>query len=192
MLENLSLPNDENENFTVVKNCVEKCFASRGKNATKLIEETWITEILNGNFSVEAIKKATSEFCRSEEYALLLPTFLTLISKCSIKKYEVKKDCEWCHGRGYVYNTIFFANNGEYENQNYALKCYHNENSVDCLTFDPKKETQVSVDGYFRVFKTYEEREEYLEKVRKNNWFDVGVVLKEETEEDEEEFMEYF
>lgn len=190
MSEMLSLPNDEKENFGLVKNCVERCFASRGKSATKVIEETWITEILNSEFSVEAIKKATSEFCRNEEYVLLLPTFLTLIAKCSIKKYEVKKDCEWCGGRGYVYNALFFAKNGEYESQNYALKCYHNENSVDCLKFDPKKEIQQSVNGYFRVFKTYEKREEYLEKVKKNNWFDIGVAIEPTEEELDEEFMD--
>jgi len=183
MLESLEYPKDERDNYSLIKTCIGRVFASRGKNPTKVIEETWISELLDLNMSVDALKKATTEFVRNEEYNLLLPVFIKLIQSCTQKKIIVNKDCVYCEGRNYVYNTLFFEKNGEYVAQNHAVKCYHNDNSDDCakMVLNEKENNKTEVKGgYILVFKNTEERDDYLSKVELNNWKDLWIVAKAE------------
>ena len=181
MSESLAYPKDERDNYSLIKTCVGRVFASRGKSPTKVIEETWISELLDLNMSADALKKATTEFVRNEEYNLLLPVFIKLIQNCSEKKIIVKKDCPYCEGRNYVYNTIFFEKNGNYVAQDYAVKCYHNDNSDNTakMVVNENEHNKTEIKGgYLLVFKNIPEKENYLKKVELNRWKDLWVVTK--------------
>ena len=74
-------PLNEQNQYPLIRKCVERMFASRTKPMSEKTIEIWVEEIITRNVSDIAIKKATNEFIEEEEYNLSLPVVLKLIYK---------------------------------------------------------------------------------------------------------------
>ena len=160
---------------------INNIFAARARPVSEKTIKVWAKEILSRNFLDQAIKEMERDFMEDDETLLTLPKIIESIIKHHNKIINTnlaENGCEWCGGRNYVYSIIFFAKNGKYLSQNYALKCFHNTNSDKSAKMVLNKETNNKTEvktGYFLVFKDVAEREEYIEKVKANNWCDLWV-----------------
>lgn len=173
----MEFPLNENNQYPMIKNCVEKMFASRVKPLSEKIMDIWVSEVISRNFPKEPIEQATTEFIENEEYNLSLPIYLKLI-KSKIKLVKVVSDCLYCGGEGIVGLTLAFSLSGTLLNtQPYALKCYCNKNNklkLLQMTTDNKSFNKTySTDKYFRVFKDVMTKEKYLRKVYLNGGMDI-------------------
>lgn len=168
--------------YEALEEIINNVFASQGRTCPEKIIKVWVKEIIARGFLDEAIVKAGQELMEEEEERLTLPKIMRIIRKydTEIKQgspFE-KIKCKYCNGLNYNYTNIFFSKNGKYVSQNYAVKCFHNTNADTCAKMVLNEETlnkTESEHGYFLVFKSEEEREEYLKKVMENNGCDLWV-----------------
>lgn len=159
-----------------------RIFASRLKTVSKQNLQIWVNEIAKFSFFDEAITIGTTEIINDESISLTLPAVLGVFKeynrqiKSKIPKPE--RDCKYCKGLNWVYTTLFFRNDGSFVNLNYALKCYHNDSSYNNakMVLDEKTNNKTPYkNGYFLVFKDVWERNNYFEKVCKNQRYDLWV-----------------
>ena len=166
--------------YEELEELLSNIFLARGKNMSDKVIKMWTKEILTRNLTDLAIKDAERELIEDDETDLTLPKVLAVMYRHN-KKYIPKverKECKYCLGLNYVYNTLFFDKNGKYDDYRYALKCYHNNNDDKCAKMVLNEETYNRTeikDGYVLVFTDITEEEKYLEKVRANNWNDLWV-----------------
>ena len=166
---------------------VSNIFLARGRNVSEKVVGMWAKEIATRGLHDLAIKDAEKELIEDDETDLTLPKVLAIMYKHN-EKYRPKTQriaCEYCNGLGYVYNTLFFKKNGEYDDYIFALKCYHNNNEDKCtkMVFNKATNHKTEIrDGYVLVFKDIVEQEAYLEKVKQNGWYDLGTHPEEEEE----------
>ena len=171
----MEFPLNENNQYPMIKNCVEKMFASRVKPLSEKIMDIWVSEVISRNFPKEPIEQATTEFIESEEYNLSLPIYLKLI-KSKIKYVEHRTECLYCGGSGTIGLTIPFTLNGRLiHTQPYLLNCYCNNNRklIQMVADEDTQNKTYAKDMYFRVFKTVIERDNYYKKVIKNGCKDL-------------------
>ena len=169
-------PLNENNQYPLVRKCVEKMFASRTKPMSEKTIEVWIEELISYNFTDSAIKKATQEFVENEEYNLSLPVVLNLVRGNFKQKVKYDVSCPFCYGTGIVGSTLAFDLEGKLiDSASYALNCYCNKNGKNLqVERNEKTHHKTYAKGmYFRVFKDISEQEKYLEQVRKNEDKDI-------------------
>lgn len=166
--------------YDEIQEMIKNIFAARAKNVSDKVVNIWAKEISMRNFTDLGLKDAEKELMEDDETDLTLPKVLAIIYKNNNKylpKFE-KKECEYCNGLNYVYNTLFFTKEGVYEASIYGLKCYHNNDNVKYTKMVLNEETHNKTEirnGYVLVFKNILEKEEYLKKVEENNWYDLWV-----------------
>ena len=172
----MEYPINENNQYPVIRKCVEKMFASRTKPMSEKTIEIWAEEIIMRNFSKEAIEKGTREFIENEEYNLSLPIVLKLISGEMSHKTQHDVNCLFCEGRGTIGTTIAFDLNGKLiDCSSYALNCFCNKDKKN-LQIKYNKNTfhkTFARDKYFRIFKDIAEQDKYSQRVYKNNDMDI-------------------
>lgn len=171
----MEFPLNENNLYPLIKNCVEKIFASRAKPASEKIMDIWVGEIISRNFTEENIKQATKDFIEEESYQVSLPVYLKLI-KSKITYTKQRTDCLYCGGTGTVGLTLPFTLDGRYiHTQPYLLNCYCNNNRklIQMVPDEASHNKTYAKDMYFRVFKTVMDKEIYFKKVVKNNFKDI-------------------
>jgi len=160
---------------------IENIFAAQGRSISEKICKVWAKEISLKGFFDQAIREAEVELMEEMDDKPTLPKVLAVMYE---KHNKIKSDnfkrieCEWCNGLNYTYATISFEKNGKYLNQNTALKCFHNTDSNKCAKMILSPETNnrtETLNGYVLVFRDIVERQEYLDKVEKNNWCDLWV-----------------
>lgn len=166
--------------YDEIQEMIKNVFAARAKNISDKVVSVWAREISSRGFVDLALRETEKELMEDDETDLTLPRMLAIIYRNNEKyKPKIKKiECEYCNGIGYVYSTLFFDKNGEYSDYRYGLKCYHNNNNDKCAKMVLNKETNNKTEingGYVLVFKDISEREEYLEKVKQNEWKDLWV-----------------
>lgn len=161
---------------------IDNIFAAQGRTVSEKISKVWAREISSKGFFDQAIKEAEKELMEEDDERPTLPKVLAVMYKYQekIRSVNFKRiECELCNGLGYVYNTLFFKKNGEYDDYIFALKCYHNNNDDNkCAKVVFNKETNHKTEvrgGYVLVFKDIVEQEAYLEKVKQNGWCDLWV-----------------
>lgn len=160
---------------------IDNIFAAQGRTVSEKISKVWAREIGMKGFFDQAIREAEVELMEEMDDRPTLPKVLAVMYEKNnkIKSANFKRiECEWCNGLNYVYTTIFFEKNGKYLNQNTALKCFHNTDSVNCakMVLDPETNNRTeTARGYALVFKDVIEKEKYLDMVEKNNWCDLWV-----------------
>lgn len=174
--------------YEELEELLSNIFLARGKNVSDKVIKMWTKEILTRNLTDLAIKDTERELIEDDETDLTLPKVLKVMYRHNKKyapKFE-KIECNYCNGTGYTLNTLFFKKNGEYDDYRFCLKCHHNNNEDKCLKMVLNEETHNRTeinnglqDGYILVFKDIVEEEEYLEKVRVNNWNDLWVKQEE-------------
>lgn len=160
---------------------IENIFAAQGRSVPEKITKVWAREISSKGFFDQAIRQAETELMEEDDEKPTLPKVLGLMYKYhnQIRNANFKKiECEWCNGLNYVYSTLLFEKNGKYLNQNTALKCFHNTDTNKCakMILNPETNNRTeTLNGYVLVFRDIVERQEYLDKVEKNNWCDLWV-----------------
>lgn len=160
---------------------IDNIFAAQGRTVSEKISKVWAREISSKGFFDQAIRQAETELMEEEDEKPTLPKVLGVMYKYhnQIRNANFKKiECEWCDGLNYVYSTILFEKNGKYLNQNTALKCFHNTDTNKCakMILNPETNNRTeTLNGYVLVFRDIVERQEYLDKVAKNNWCDLWV-----------------
>ena len=168
-------PLNENNQYPLIRKCVEKMFASRTKPMSERTIEIWVEEIITRNFTDLAIKKATQEFVEEDEYILSLPAVIKLIRSKMSYGLQHNKNCPFCEGVGTVGTTLAFDLSGKLiEGNPYLLNCYCNKNKKN-LQMTYNKSTchkTVTKDKYFRVFKDICDQDRYLQRVYANNNMD--------------------
>ena len=173
----MEFPLNANNQYPLIKSCVEKMFASRTKPMSERTIEIWISEIIAHNFTNDAIKNGTKEFVENEEYNLSLPVILKLINSKMTNKIQHNVNCSYCGGTGTVGATLAFELNGKIiDCSPYLLNCYCNKNGK-ILQMIPNKKTfnkTYGKDKYFRVFPSIVEMFAYQEKVWKNGDMDIN------------------
>ena len=178
--------------YEEIEDMLNQIFASRLKNVSPKHLSVWVNEIAKKNYTKEALDKCSEEYLDDESLELNLPTVLKTLNKYNVvKATKGLFSCKYCEGKGYVYNNLKFANNGDFVSQNYALVCYCNRNDNSMLRFELNEETNnktICKDGYYLVFKDVVELWKYLDKVYENNGKDLWVkeVENGETFENEE------
>ncbi len=168
-------PLNEQNQYPLIRKCVERMFASRTKPMSEKTIEIWVEEIITRNVSDIAIKKATNEFIEEEEYNLSLPVVLKLIYKNTAYAIQHNKNCPFCEGVGTVSALAFDTNGKIIDSAPYLLNCYCNKKKGN-LQMKYNKNTfhkTYGKDKYFRVFKDIKEQFEYQEKVWANNDMDI-------------------
>lgn len=174
----MEFPLNEQNQYPLIKHCVEKIFASRVKPVSEKIVELWITEIIDKGYKDEVIERATQKFIESEEYNLSLPVFLRLIKENNTESIRHNAECTFCEGRGTVVTTLAFNLDGTIiDCAPYMLNCYCNKNGK-LLQMIPNKKTfnkTYSKDKYFRVFPSIVEMFAYQEKVWANGNKDINA-----------------
>lgn len=167
--------------YEELEEVIHNIFAAQGRTVSEKIVSVWVKEIFAKGFYDEAIKKAQTELMAEEEERITLPKLMAVITKYHIelKNATVKKiDCKYCKGLDYVYTNIFFENTGKFRSLNYAIKCFHNENSDNCAKMVLNEETHnktMCQNGYMLVFKDMQERDEYMKMVDRNDGYDLWV-----------------
>ena len=165
--------------YEEIEEMLNQVFASRLKNVSPKHLAVWVNEIARKNYTKNALEKCSEEYLDDESLELNLPTMLKTLNKYNVvKATKGLFSCKYCEGRGYVYNNLKFANNGDFLSHNYALVCYCNNNNTDMLKFQLNEETNnktLCKDGYFLVFKDVVEYWNYLDKVYANNGKDLWV-----------------
>ena len=106
----MEYPINENNQYPLIRKCVEKMFASRTKPMSEKTIEMWVEEIMMRNFSKEAIEKGTNEFIENEDYNLSLPIVLKIISGEMSYAIQHNKNCPFCEGIGTVSALAFDTN----------------------------------------------------------------------------------
>ena len=153
--------------YEEIEEAIKNIFLARGRSISDKVVGMWTKEISTRSLTDLAIKDAEKELVNDDETDLTLPKVLAIMYRHNEKyRPKVKKiQCEYCEGKGYVYNTLFFNKNGEYDDYTYALKCYHNHNEDACARMNLNEEVHNKTDikdGYVLVFKSIKEKEEYL------------------------------
>ena len=167
--------------YEELEEVINNIFAAQGRSISEKILSVWVKEIMAKCFYDEAIKKAEEELMGQEEERLTLPKVMDVIYKYNneIKNASRKKtECEYCKGLNYVYTNIFFEKTGKYKSSNYAIKCFHNDNKDNCakMVFNEENHNKTeTANGYMLVFKSAEERDEYLKMVDRNDGYDLWV-----------------
>lgn len=172
----MEFPLNENNQYPLIKSCVEKMFASRTKPMNERTIEVWISEIIAHNFTNDAIKSGTTEFVENEEYNLSLPIILKLIGGKMSHKTQHNLDCPFCEGRGTVGATLAFDLSGKLiDCAPYILNCYCNKSKGNLrMNYDKKSfHKTYGNNKYFRVFQNICEQEKYLQKVYANGDMDI-------------------
>lgn len=168
--------------YEEVETMLEQIFASRLKNVSPKHLAVWINEIVKKGYQKESLEKTQEEYLEDESLELNLPTMLKTLNKYNpIKAVKGLNSCKYCGGRGFVYNNLKFANNGDFVSYNYALVCYCNKNETDVLKFTLNEETNnktICKDGYYLVFKDCVDYWAYLDKVYANDSKDLWVKTK--------------
>lgn len=168
-------PLNEQNQYPLIRKCVERMFASRTKPMSEKTIEIWVEEIMVRNFSKEAIEKGTKEFIENEEYNLSLPIVLKLISGEMSYAIQHDKNCPFCEGTGTVSALAFETNGKIIDSAPYLLNCYCNKRKGN-LQMKYNKNTfhkTYGKDKYFRVFKNIKEQYAYQERVWNNNDMDI-------------------
>lgn len=168
-------PLNEQNQYPLIRKCVEKMFASRTKPMSEKTIEIWVEEIITRNVSDLAIKKATKEFVEEEEYNLSLPIVLKLISKYTTFAIQHNKNCPFCEGVGTVSALAFDMNGKIIDGAPYLLNCYCNKKKGNLkMNYDKNSfHKTFGRDKYFRVFKSIKDQYAYQERVWNNNDMDV-------------------
>lgn len=167
--------------YEELETIINDMFAARAKSIPGKIVSVWAKEIGSRGFYDQAIITAGKTFMEDDDLPLTLARFLniavSLNNKIANAQFK-KRECEYCHGLNYVYTNIFFAKNGKYLSQNYAVKCFHNANKDNCAKMAMNEETNNRTEikgGYMLVFKNTTERDNYLSMVSKNKGYDLWV-----------------
>ena len=172
----MEYPINENNQYPLIRKCVEKMFASRTKPMSEKTIEIWAEEIIMRNFSKDAIEKGTKEFIENEDYNLSLPIVLKLIGGKMTYKAQHDVNCPFCSGTGIVGSTLAFDLNGKLiDCSSYALNCYCNKDKKNLQMKYNKSNFHKTYGNnkYFRVFKDISEQDKYLQRVYQNNDMDI-------------------
>lgn len=172
----MEFPLNENNQYPLIKSCVEKMFASRTKPMSERTIEIWISEIIARNFTNDAIKGGTAEFVENEDYNLSLPVILKLISGNMSHKVQHNLDCPFCEGRGTVQAIAFDMSGKILDCSPYLLNCYCNKAKGNLrMNYDKNSfHKTYGKDKYFRVFKDICEQDKYIQKVWANGDMDIN------------------
>ena len=122
----MEYPLNEQNQYPLIRKCVERVFVSRAKNLSEKTINLWVEEIMMRNFTDDAIEKATKEFVENEDYNLSLPVILKLISGNMSHKVQHNLDCPFCEGRGTVQAIAFDMSGKILDCSPYLLNCYCN------------------------------------------------------------------
>lgn len=168
--------------YEELEEVINNIFASRAKNVSSKTVSVWVKDISSRDFYDKTIKETEKTMMENDEIPPTLAQFLKIAKEIDNgfkSSINTKFKCLYCGGSGIAGVTILFANNGKYLSQNYALKCYHNENEKFDLTKmelneENNNRTQGSK-GYFLVFKSVMQRDEYLKRVFANKGYDLWV-----------------
>lgn len=171
----MEFPLNENNQYPLIKSCVEKMFASRTKPMSERTIEIWISEIISRNFTNDAIRSGTTEFVENEDYNLSLPIVLKLIGGNMLQRIQHNLDCPFCEGRGTVQAIAFDMKGKILDCLPYLLNCYCNKDTKNLrMNYDKKSfHKTFGNNKYFRVFKDICEQEKYLQKVYANGDMDI-------------------
>lgn len=172
----MEYPLNENNQYPLIKSCVEKMFASRTKPMSEKTIDIWVGEIIGHNFTNDAVEKGTKEFVEDEGYNLSLPIVLKLIRKNTVHKIQHDVNCPFCEGVGTVGSTLAFEMSGKLIDCGpYILNCYCNKSKGNLrMNYDKKSfHKTYGKNMYFRVFKDICEKEKYLQKVYANGDMDI-------------------
>lgn len=172
----MEFPLNENNQYPLIKSCVEKMFASRTKPMSERTIEIWISEIIARNFTNDAIKGGIAEFVENEDYNLSLPVILKLIGDKMTYTVQHNEKCPLCEGRGTVQAIAFDMNRKIIDCAPYLLNCYCNKRKGN-LRINYNKKTfhkTYGKDKYFRVFPSIAEMSAYKEKVWANGDMDIN------------------
>lgn len=172
----MEYPLNEQNQYPLIRKCVERVFVSRAKNLSEKTINLWVEEIMMRNFTDDAIEKATKEFVENEDYNLSLPVILKLISGNMSHKVQHDLDCPFCEGRGTVQAIAFDMSGKILDCSPYLLNCYCNKAKGNLrMNYDKKSfHKTYGKDKYFRVFKDICEQDKYIQKVWANGDMDIN------------------
>lgn len=172
----MEYPLNEQNQYPLIRKCVERVFVSRAKNLSEKTINLWVEEIMMRNFTDDAIEKATKEFVENEDYNLSLPVILKLIGGNMSHRVQHNLDCPFCEGRGTVQAIAFDMSGKILDCSPYLLNCYCNKDTKNLrMNYDKKSfHKTYGKDKYFRVFKDICEQDKYIQKVWANGDMDIN------------------
>lgn len=159
----------------MIESFLNNIFGSRAKILADKIVPVWIREIAAKAPDVFVLQAVEKAFCQDDTIALTIPQICRMIDEAKInlqKKHMLpsgNKSCPYCGGRGLATCNVHFDTFGNIVAEDVALTCCcdsGNKNKLLQMKLNEADHNRTEYKyGYFLVFRSLAEKEEYKRKM---------------------------